>query len=83
MNNGSSYKTIQTSKGRKPQLEFVDIVGMVLWNLKSKNPIYKLCLVFGVVPSTARVWLDYGLEVMLCSCNGDTYIKNAYCEGFT
>ena len=37
---------------------------MVLWYLKSKDPIYKLCPVFGVVPSTASVWLDYGVEVM-------------------
>ena len=64
VNNGSPYKTIQTSKGREIQLESVDVIGMVLWHLKSKNPIYKLCPVFGVVPSTASVWIDYGLEVM-------------------
>lgn len=37
------------------------------WSLFSKNrdPLFRLCLGFGVVPSTAEVWIDFGLEIML------------------
>ena len=37
---------------------------MALNYLKSRDPLYKLCPIFGVVHTTAALWLDYALEVL-------------------
>ena len=64
MNHGSPYRTGYSPKGRKPQLESVDLLGLALYYLKSKDSVYKLCLIFGIVPTSAYVWLDFSLEVL-------------------
>lgn len=63
VNNGSPYCTEKKRRGRRPHLRSIDIIGLVLCFLKTKDPVYRLCPVFGIVPSTASVWLDYVLEV--------------------
>jgi len=37
---------------------------MALFFLKSRDPLYKMCPIFGVVPTTTAVWLDYSLDVL-------------------
>ena len=43
--------------------------------LKSRCPLYKLCTVFGVVPSSMYVWLDFGLEVLLRVVQNPAYVE--------
>lgn len=38
---------------------------LALLFLKSREPVYKMCLIFSVVPSTAYDWLDFSLEVLV------------------
>ena len=38
---------------------------MALYYLKSRDPIYKMCPLFGAVPTSAYVWLDFSMEVLL------------------
>lgn len=37
---------------------------MVLWFLKTKIPMYSLCLIFRGTGNTVRAWLDLGLKVL-------------------
>jgi len=64
LNFGSPYRRSRSPRGRKAQLGSIDLIGMALFFLKSRDPLYKLCPMFGVVPTTAAVWLDYSLEVL-------------------
>ena len=64
-NHGSPFRRFVKRRGRKPQLQSIDLIGIVLWYLKSKDCIYRMCPIFGVVPSTMSVWLNYAMEVML------------------
>lgn len=50
--------------GVRPQLYSIDLLGLALWFLKSRCTIDKLSLIFGVVPATCNVWLNYALEVL-------------------
>eukprot|EP00171_Calliarthron_tuberculosum_P023637 IDg23637t1 len=64
VNFGGPYRTGASTRGRPAQLRSIDVLGLVLWFLKCRNPVYRLCPVFGIVPSSIHVWLDYGLEVL-------------------
>ena len=64
VNFGSPFRMGPKSRGRKPLLRSIDLLGLVLWYLKVRNTIYSLCPIFGVTDSTVGVWLDYGLEVL-------------------
>ena len=65
LNYGSPYRKSEKYNGAKHQLESINVIGLCLWYLKSGDPMYKLCPIFGIVPSTVRAWLEYGLEVLL------------------
>lgn len=65
VNFGSPYRYGPKVRGRKPLLESVDILGLVLKYLKSTARQHELCGMFGLVPSTVSVWIDYGLTVLL------------------
>jgi len=64
VNGGSPYRATRSNRGRRPQLLSIDILGLALYYLKSRDPIYKMCPFFGLVPSSAYVWLDFALEVL-------------------
>lgn len=64
VNHGGAYRVCVSNRGQKAQLESVDLLGLALWYLKSRCAAYRLCNIFGVVPSTVSVWLDYALEVL-------------------
>ena len=49
---------------RKPLLETVDIIGLVLCYLKCRCVTYNLCPIIDVVPSTLYVSLDYAIHVL-------------------
>ncbi len=65
VNYGSPYLTARWQRGRKLQLESVDLMRLVLWYLKSKDCAYRLCPIFGIVPSTLSTWLQYFMKVLL------------------
>ena len=64
-NFGSPYRRTASNRGRTRLLRYVDITGLVLTYLKRSDPMYRLCVEFGIVPSTAQVCIDIGLEVLL------------------
>lgn len=65
MNYGSPFRRLPKRMGRAPQLHSVDLIGLALWYLKGKEFMYRLCPIFGVVPSTISSWLSYSLDVLL------------------
>ena len=64
-NFGSPYRHAPKQRGRNPQLQSVDMLAMALWYIKTKGTMFSLCPVFGIVPSSIGVWMDYSLEVLL------------------
>lgn len=62
---GSPYRRSVKTRGRPMLLETVDILGLTLRYLKSSGRQYELCGMFGIVPSTVYVLVDYGMEVLL------------------
>lgn len=74
VNHGSPYRRSADPRGRRAQLRSVDLPGLALWYLKSRCPMYKMCLIFGLAPSSLLVWLDYSLEVLyrLLQCPTNT-----------
>ena len=64
-NFGSPYRCKPKTRGRHPQLESVYLLGLALWYVKTKHSLFHLCPIFGIVPSSVGVWLDYALEVLL------------------
>lgn len=64
VNFGGPFKVAGSTRGRKPLLQSIDLLGLALWYLKSRCVTYKLIPIFGVVSSTLHVWLDYSLEVL-------------------
>lgn len=64
-NFGSPYRTGPKTRGRRPQLSLMDLIGVALWYLKTRCTAYRLCPVFGIVPSTAYDCIDYAMEVLL------------------
>ena len=65
VNYGSPYRTGPKIRGRHPQHRSVDLLAMSLWYLKTKGSTYMLCPIFGIVPASLSVWLDYSPEVLL------------------
>ena len=65
VNYGSPFRTARKVRGRTAKLDSTDLLGLVLWFLKGKECMYRLCPIFGVVPSTLSTWLNYSLEVLL------------------
>ena len=47
----SPNRTSLSKRGQKPLLRSIDLLGLALWFLKSRDPIYELCVVFGVTLS--------------------------------
>ena len=64
VNFGSPYRTKFKTRGRPPQIETIDILGIALWYLTCRTALYDISLTFGLVPSSVSVWLDCGLEVL-------------------
>ena len=64
VSNSSPYRNTKYAQGRKHSLSDIDLIGIVLWYLKSQDAMYKLYPIFGLVPSSISVWLEYGMEVM-------------------
>ena len=63
VNFGSPYRTKPNTRGCSLH-KSMDLLGMALWYLKTCANQYCLCPVFGFVPSTVNVWLEYALEVL-------------------
>lgn len=64
VNYGSPYRRGPKLSGRKCGLDSVDILGLVLCYLKSSARQMSLCPMFGLVPSSLQIWVDYGMEVL-------------------
>lgn len=58
------YLNAKKNKGRCCQLNSADLLGLVIWLLKTKGTMFSLCPIFGIVPSSMSTWLDFSLEVM-------------------
>ena len=65
VNYGGPYRKTNSKRGQVSTLQSIDLVGRALWYLKSRDPIHKLCPIFGIIPSSIYVWLEYALEVLL------------------
>lgn len=65
VNYGSPYRRGKKTRGRKPTVRTVDVLGLVLRYLKTSGRQYDLCGMFGLVPSSVSCWIDYGLAVLL------------------
>ena len=61
---GSPYRKGPKRRGRGAQMRSIDLLGLALWYLKSRCTTYSLCPIFGLVPSSVYIWLDYALEVL-------------------
>lgn len=69
LNFGSPYRHGPKTRGRRPQLETMDILGLSLWYLKKCDLICVTCPLFGIIPSTVEVWPDYSLEIFVSDCS--------------
>lgn len=65
VNFGSPFRKGPKKRGRNPHVTSLDILGLVLKYVKSTGRQYEMCGMFGFVPSTVSVWIDYGLTVLL------------------
>lgn len=54
-------KMTRKAGGQKPWIETIDLLGFVSWYLKSSARQYSICPIFGLVPTTLSVWIDYGI----------------------
>lgn len=70
MNYGSPFCKQSKVQEKRPALDSIDLVGIVLWFLKSKDFAYRMCPVFGIVPVTLIVWLKYALYVIFKAVTG-------------
>lgn len=52
-------------KGRNCIIKNVGILGVVLSISKRSGLQKSLCQMSGIVPSSVKVWMEYGLEVLL------------------
>lgn len=64
VNYGGPCKRNETKRGRRPQLSSIYLIGLALWYLNGSDSIYHLCPIFGIIPSTAYIRVDYALEVL-------------------
>ena len=63
-NFGSPYRKGNSKRGRKSFLRTIDLLGLILWKLKSSERDFNMCQFFGYVPTSISVWLDYSLLVL-------------------
>lgn len=61
----SPYLKAPKRSGRSAHLDSVDLVGLASCYLRVSESITRLSMTFGAIPSSASVWLNYGLELML------------------
>lgn len=59
------FEKCHNPQKRKPTLTFIDLLGLVLRNLRSKATLFTLCLIFGLTDSGIGVRVDYAHEVMV------------------
>ena len=71
VNFGSPFRRGPKTRGRKPLLNSVDILCLTLKYLRSPAFMYECCPFFGITPSTASEWIDYGLCVLLKVVTGN------------
>ena len=55
VNHGSPFRNGPKIRGRRKQLECVDMIGLALWHARSRCAHRELCVIFGLVPSTLPV----------------------------
>lgn len=65
VNSGSPFRKGPKQRGRNPHVTSLDILGPVLKHVKSTGRQYEMWGMFGFVPFTVLVWIDYGLTVLL------------------
>ena len=56
-------------------IQSFDFVGFVLWYLKCRCAVYKLCPIFGLVPTSVYIWLDFSLEVLANAVRCSSYTE--------
>ena len=52
VNHGSPYRKSKYSTGHRSDIESIDILGLNILYLKSQYVKYKMCPIFGLVPSS-------------------------------
>ena len=65
LNFGSPFRIGRSTRGCKATLESFNLLGLALHYLKGKDVMYKICLIFGLIPSSLYVMLDHAPEVLL------------------
>lgn len=60
----SPYRTGSNLCGRKCSVSTGNILGFVLWRLKSSGRQNQMSPILGLAPSTVSVWPDYGLRLL-------------------
>ena len=60
----SSSQAKGDTRGRSTIVDPIDMVGMSFRYLKFEESNNKLCAIFGLIPSSFRVWLDFSLETL-------------------
>lgn len=55
--------------GRRRNVITSYILGLVLWYLITSGRQYKVYPIFGLVPTSVNVWVEYGLDVMYLVCS--------------
>lgn len=64
-NFGSPYGTSRLTRGGRALLESFDLDILSVYYMYSRDAVYKMCPIFGIVPSSAHAWLDFSMEVLL------------------
>lgn len=60
----SLFRKGPKTRSRRSLLKFIDLLGISLWYLKSRETLYSLCSNFEVIDSTIGAWLEHGQEVL-------------------
>lgn len=67
-NYGSPYRKGPKVCKRRCTVTSVDLLGLLLWYLKSSGRQYNLHTVFGLITLFVNVWIDYEIGVMYYVC---------------
>lgn len=78
LNYGSPYWKVPKSGGRRPQLDIIGTLNSALWHIKGCDCLYRIFPVFGIVPSSSNIWLDYSLELLLRVVRKRTKLSQKY-----
>ena len=62
---GTTIKIVKKRAGRQRLLNATSCLGLVLTWLRSRGGNRFLCFMFGILPSSCSVWLQYGKRVLL------------------